>query len=162
MQTLEYRRETKTGKLVCFTYSECDKQLVAAHTWQLDSDGYVYCEIWRHNRRKKFKFHRMVMMFPLENVDHHDGDVSNNTRPNLRLANKMQNGYNAKLSKANTSGVKGVTYYKRQDTWQAEIAYEGKKKYLGRFKNKQDAIDARKKAEELYHGEFRREYLATV
>ena len=50
----------------------------------------------------------------------------------------------------NTSGVTGVYYVKRTKSWTASIQLSGKSIYLGYFKDKQDAINARKEAEEEY------------
>lgn len=50
----------------------------------------------------------------------------------------------------NKSGVKGVCWNKGRGKWQAEITLKGKNKFLGRFTDKNDAIKARKEAEELY------------
>ena len=58
------------------------------------------------------------------------------------------------MSKNNTSGVTGVHWHKVKKKWEATIT-EGKKKYLGIFTNKEDAIKARKEAEIKYYGEFR-------
>jgi len=57
----------------------------------------------------------------------------------------------AKLSKRNTSGHKGVGWAKREQKWRAYIAIKGKTIHLGYFDNKEDAIQARKKAEMKYH-----------
>ena len=38
--------------------------------------------------------------------------------------------------------------------WKAEIIFKNKKYYLGRYENKQDAIKARKEAEEKMHKKF--------
>ena len=56
----------------------------------------------------------------------------------------------SKLSSANTSGVKGVYWIKRRNKWEAAIFFKGEKIYLGYFTSKQDAINARKEAEEKY------------
>lgn len=53
-----------------------------------------------------------------------------------------------RTSKNNTSGAKGVTWDKSRKKWRAQINFKGKNHNLGRFTNKQDAINARKKAEE--------------
>lgn len=50
----------------------------------------------------------------------------------------------------NTSGVTGVWYDKRRDRWTAEIMLRRKKIRLGRYKSKEDAIKARRAAEEEY------------
>ena len=55
-----------------------------------------------------------------------------------------------KLSKANTSGVKGVSWTKSNQKWCAEIVFQGKKHILGYFDKIEDAAKARKAAEEKY------------
>lgn len=57
----------------------------------------------------------------------------------------------AKLHKGNTSGHKGVAWIKQRNKWRAYIGYRGKQITLGHFDNKDDAIKARKLAEEKYH-----------
>lgn len=55
------------------------------------------------------------------------------------------------LYKNNTSGVRGVSFDKRSGLWRAYIRVKNTQIELGMFKNKADAINARKKAEEKYH-----------
>ncbi|RXZ77222.1 hypothetical protein EBB07_33665 [Paenibacillaceae bacterium] len=57
----------------------------------------------------------------------------------------------AKTRKDNSSGHKGVYWAKRERKWVASIGIKGKSVYLGYFADKQDAIRARKEAEEKYH-----------
>ena len=54
----------------------------------------------------------------------------------------------------NTSGVTGVYYDARRQKWVAEIMFQTKKYYLGRYTNKEDAIIARKEAEANIFGDF--------
>lgn len=52
----------------------------------------------------------------------------------------------------NASGIKGVCYDNRHSKWIAYINKEGKRTYLGRYDNKELAVEARKKAEkEMFH-----------
>lgn len=60
----------------------------------------------------------------------------------------------SKIAKNNTSGVKGVSWNKTRKRWVAQIGFKGKNYTLGRYKNKEDAIIARKKAEENLFGSF--------
>lgn len=55
-----------------------------------------------------------------------------------------------KMRSDNTSGIKGVSWDKKNQKWEANIHFRGKKIRLGRFIEKQDAIGARKEAEEKY------------
>jgi len=87
-------------------------------------------------------------------VDHADGDRLNNRRENLRKATHAQNQQNTKLSKANTSGFKGVTF--RAGRWGAGIRANGTFTYLGRFTTKEEAARAYDAAARQLHGEFAR------
>ena len=57
---------------------------------------------------------------------------------------------NGKPRKNNKSGVTGVYWNKRAERWIAKIGFQGKDITLGRFVKKEDAISARKVAEEKY------------
>ena len=58
---------------------------------------------------------------------------------------------NKKIPRNNTSGCIGVSEVKDREVWEARITLRGKTYHLGSFKNKDDAILARKNAEiELY------------
>lgn len=59
-----------------------------------------------------------------------------------------------KLRNNNSSGVTGVWLDKSRGLWCAEIVFKRKKYHLGRFTNKQHAIEARKEAEEKIFGDF--------
>lgn len=52
--------------------------------------------------------------------------------------------------KNNTSGVKGVTWDKNRDQWLAQIVFKNHYYNLGRYYNFEDAVKARKAAEEKY------------
>lgn len=54
----------------------------------------------------------------------------------------------------NTSGCRGVTFNKRTARWEAVIIFRQKRTRLGSFKRFEDAVEARKKAEQRVFGEF--------
>lgn len=61
---------------------------------------------------------------------------------------------NKSINSNNTSGVTGVGYQKNRNKWYANIRFRGKNHWLGLYDNKEDAIIARKTAEENLHKEF--------
>lgn len=63
-----------------------------------------------------------------------------------------------KIRKSNTSGTTGVWYDKSRGVWCAEIMFKRKKYFLGKFKDKNDAIEMRKEAEEEIFGNFLKWY----
>jgi hypothetical protein len=60
----------------------------------------------------------------------------------------------AKIRVDNTSGYKGVTYDKKRLKWCAQIRFKGKNYYLGRYAKIEQAVAARKSAENKIFGDF--------
>ena len=58
----------------------------------------------------------------------------------------------------NTSGVPGVDWLSSKQRWRAMICFKGKRHYLGSYARFEDAVKARKRAEEEFHDKFLREY----
>jgi len=99
---------------------------------------------------KSYMAHRLVFLymtgsFPVNQVDHIDGNGLNNRWENLRDVTHTENRKNDKLHRHNTSGTMGVSYCKLYKKWRARIGIKGK--HLGYFESKEKAISARKKAE---------------
>lgn len=84
-------------------------------------------------------------------VDHRDHNRSNNVFVNLREATRSENMQNTRKPRDNKSGFKGVSWNKERKKWAAFIRTAGKSKNLGNFTNIEDAVEARKAAEILYH-----------
>jgi hypothetical protein len=101
--------------------------------------------------------HRVIMGDPegLE-IDHRNGDGLNNRRANLREATRAQNRRNQRLSRANTSGFKGVSFDGRRSKWQAYININDKQRNLGLYATPEAAHAAYCAASAKLHGEFGR------
>lgn len=69
---------------------------------------------------------------------------------------------NKTIPSNNTSGTKGVSYDKRGKKWEASIKLSGRKRFLGYFIHKEDAIKARKEAEEKYFKPIIEEYQSVI
>lgn len=154
-----------------FSYSEDDGVFIriinSSNTKIGDVAGYVnelgYCIISVKN--KLFSAHRLAWTYvhgeiPDEmEVDHINGNPSDNRIENLRLATRLQNAANRKMHKNNLSGFKGVYLDSRRKNvkqWRASIVVQKKKHSLGIFSSPEDAHEAYKKAAEKYFGEFAR------
>lgn len=85
-------------------------------------------------------------------IDHIDGNAKNNRIENLRAVDTHQSLFNRKYQRNNPSGCAGVHKYKNK--WKARIMAYGIEEKLGCFDNLQDAILARKLAEERRFGDF--------
>lgn len=60
----------------------------------------------------------------------------------------------------NTSGVPGVDWRASKRLWRAAICFKGKRYYLGSFASFEEAVQARKKAEDQLHNNFLAEFAA--
>ncbi len=58
----------------------------------------------------------------------------------------------------NTSGVPGVDWMAKKQLWRATICFKGTRRYLGGYRRFEEAVQARKQAEEEFYGTFLREY----
>lgn len=56
-----------------------------------------------------------------------------------------------KVNQSSKSGHKGVTWDKGPEKWRAMISVNKKEIFLGRYDKLEDAVQARKEAEEKYH-----------
>ena len=128
----------------------------AGHTKSFSRLGHEYISISVNNR--KYLAHRLAWLWmtgsfppPGLEVDHADGDGTNNRWENLRLATRSQNLHNA-VSRKNKAGMKGV--YEYPNGFFAKICKQGVKRRWGPFET---AIEAHQKyceeAERLF-GEF--------
>ena len=92
-----------------------------------------------------FLYHGHYPVWP-NSVDHINHDGCDNRIVNLREVTAREQTMNTRLSKANTSGVKGVSFLKDRGKWRASANIDGRKVNLGTFSNVNDAIAARKAA----------------
>ena len=61
-----------------------------------------------------------------------------------------------KINKNNKSGYIGISYDVKRKLWVAQLQFQGKNHLIGRFKYKRDAVKARKEAEIIYYGKYRK------
>lgn len=113
---------------------------------------------------KLYRAHRIAWLlmtgeFPPKGkeIDHITGVRDDNRWCNLRLADRCQNNMNMGLSKANKSGVRGVSWCSEKNKWDVRIRANKKLILLGRFAVFEDAVKARQEAERQHHGEFVRQ-----
>jgi len=98
---------------------------------------YAHRVMWIMNKRE-------VPIF----VDHKNGITIDNKLENLRNVTPLVNSKNRKIPKNNYSGYMGISKYK--DRWRARIKVDGKDIHIGFFDDIDEAIKARKEAEEQY------------
>jgi hypothetical protein len=103
---------------------------------------YLHCAIWGET-------------LGLE-IDHIDGNGLNNQRSNLRLATHSENMRNQRLSRNSSSGLKGASWSKSNQRWQAQITIERKHCHLGFYDTPEEAHEAYARASVELHGQFGR------
>lgn len=144
---------TSKGEEFLFDLEDYNK--IKDYCWSKNKKGYIIstnCET-----RKTILFHRIITDCPdglLPDHIHGKDTRYDNRKSNLRICTKQENCMNSALYENNTSGVTGVTWHKRDMVWQARIKVNYKYIHLGYFDNFEDAVKARKDAEEKYFGEY--------
>ncbi len=110
--------------------------------------------------RKFYKLHRIIFImfygYMPKEIDHIDGNPSNNKINNLRQATSSQNNYNQKIPKTNTSGIKGVSWDKNRNKWHVQVISEKKVVFQKRFDDIELAEFVAIEARNKYHGKFAR------
>lgn len=118
---------------------------------------YVQRGLREGGKVRHFLLHREIMKAPFGVLcDHKDGDGLNNLRSNLRLCDVLQNTCNQQKRLNNTSGFKGVSFFRQNGTWRARIMVSGHSRFLGYFKTALEAAQAYDRAAIELHGEFAR------
>lgn len=107
--------------------------------------------------------HRIIWLYvhgfwPPEEIDHINGNRTDNRILNLRLANRSQNASNARKPITNSSGYKGVGLHKHHGRmrWRASICVNGKQRTLGHRDRPEDAYKLYCEAARKFKGEYAR------
>jgi len=100
----------------------------------------------------------MTGKFPTNQIDHIDGDKTNNKIVNLREATNKQNQENVPLQVNNTSGYRGVSFNKPTRKFRAYVCHNRQQITLGFFKTAEEAAlmakDARDRLFTHHHTEY--------
>ena len=91
-------------------------------------------------------------------IDHIDGNPSNNAIANLRLATSRQQKHNKRVQSNNRAGLKGAYYHacRKGKKWRSQIKVGDKLYFLGYFDTAEEAHAAYGIAAKKYFGEFAR------
>ncbi len=156
-----YRYEPETGLFYRTHYIDNQGRKYERETIvkAISHSGYLVVTF----KKKLVKVHHLIYLYMTGNypdryVDHIDGDRVNNKWSNLRLVHKVDNQRNQGVQQRNKTGRTGVYWYPPLNKYHAQITTCGKKHHLGYFSEFEDAVKARRKAEErlgfhINHGE---------
>ncbi len=108
--------------------------------------GYLHVTICGTN----YKLHRLAFVFmngtmPLTDIDHINHIRDDNRWINLREACVKENNKNLSMNRNNQSGVNGVSWSEARKRWCVYGSVNNKTVGLGRYKDLDEAIAARRK-----------------
>lgn len=128
--------------------------VVSGHTRK---DGYQVLRI----DGELYFLHRLAWFYMNETwppeIDHIDGNPSNNTFSNLREATSSQNKINRQTGKKSRNIPKGVCWHKGASKWMAQVRKDKQYIYLGLFESLEKAVAEYEKASKELHGEYKRQ-----
>ena len=137
---------TNTNNQFYFDLEDYDK--IKNYCWRENDKGYIIS----HINGKDVRMHKLFV--DGEFIDHINHNTRDNRKFNLRSVINSQNQMNAKLRSNNSSGVTGVYWQTKTKKWVATIMVNKNRIQLGSFDNFDDAVKARKDAEDKYFGEY--------
>lgn len=121
-----------------------------------DSCGYRKIKL----NQKEYKTHRLIYVYHydllVKEIDHIDGNRSNNNITNLRPVTRSQNQFNSRLRKDSSSGIKGVGFNKNSKKWRVRLIVNGEKRSFGEYKDIDYAKFIADAMRYKLHGEFAR------
>lgn len=95
--------------------------------------------------KENIKMHRQILNLKKGDgniCDHKNRNGLDNRKENLRLTTTGLNKYNCKKYVSNTSGYRGVSWYKDKRKWGADISKNGVGTFCGYYDDKVDAAKA--------------------
>tara|TARA_R110000803_G_C11823339_1_gene302253 strand:- start:43 stop:516 length:474 start_codon:yes stop_codon:yes gene_type:complete len=120
----------------------------------INENGYYTFELIYNNKRKRYKYHRVVYKFNNRDwdmtcsydndIDHIDNNRTNNNIENLRVLNRSENNQNSKKTK-------GYTWCKTRQKYKAKITINYKCINLGYYDTAEEARDAYLVGKIKYH-----------
>lgn len=127
------KRGEMKGKEFVIILDDAGLKLYNRYPWYVGKQGNGYYLI-RTDKNKTVRFHREIMSAKKgQEIDHISRDTLDNRKCNLRIVTSSQNNMNSGMQKNNSSGHRGVFWYKRSNKWRVQIRLNSKLYHLGYF-----------------------------
>lgn len=143
------------GSWECAKVDWDDYDWIASRRWYLSATGYADGRTQGNGRKHRGelqKMHRAIMGCTRNDgviIDHINHDVMDNRKCNLRrVTGKLNQQNRGKLNRNNTTGHRGTSF--TGGRYVAQVMVDRKTIRLGRYSKLEDAIAARKAAEQKY------------
>ena len=124
---------------------------VGALAGYLDNNGYRKIRIDKeHYLAHRLAWFYMTGEWPGKDIDHRNGDPTDNRICNLREVTNSQNCQNSARSWGR-SKYRGVSWHKGGKKWNAQISVDGQRMHLGYFPTEELAAVAYQEARRKFH-----------
>lgn len=123
----------------------------------MDDGGY-----WRIRiDNRSYKLHRLAWFYvhgrwPAREIDHINGNQSDNRLHNLREATRADNNHNTGINSNNRSGIKGVSWCTDKARWVVQIGLNGRRRHVGYYESVDEAARAYADEAQKLFGQFAR------
>ena len=139
------------------TINSSKKDASGIRKLQTHKNGYKFICLYKNSIGKQFRIHRLVAETFIENkhnyseVDHIDGNKTNNKLDNLRWCSKHQNmSFDNRKTKNSYSKFVGVSFDKNINKFKSTIKKNGVSKFLGYYLDENEASMAYQSELKLY------------
>lgn len=123
--------------------------------WISNSNGYIFADSRGEENPYRLSLHRYILNVDDREilVDHINRNRLDNRKCNLRKTSPTGNSINRSIQSNNKSGVIGVSWHKKNNTWEIRLKLYGKKLCIGYSKDLEEATRMRLQAELDVFGE---------
>lgn len=155
LRLLEYRPET--GQFIRRVWIKGRKAGSVAGSVHETKPGQKYRSIVVAKTRcmaSHLAFFYMTGQWPEDEIDHKNGDSTDDRWENLRPATRAQNEVNKGAYKNNKTGLKGVRFYPRDSRYRVAIMRGRRRVSLGSYETAEEAAAVYARAAAAADGEF--------
>lgn len=148
--------EPDTGRLT-WRVTLCNRAVAGSVARTKNDSGYFLVRVkGRAYRQHRVAWLIMTGSWPADEIDHVNGDRSDNRWCNLRPATRVQNAQNTARPKNATNDRRGVIWHKRAQKWVAQISVDGVTRYIGSYADQNEASRAYENAAKHLRQDFAR------